>query len=239
MGRLGSFLLACAVCCADASAERVVWPLPDCSPVEMASASPAPAVSESSSLKALPFVMLAEPPSAAFIVGLDAANRPILRCVVAGRSTRGLIADASVAASGLTLSTPNAPNRATNDGRYLLRLSTNFGFTWVAPPPPYPLLPHCAARAQPGGSSPVPMAPTPASRVNPKYPDIALAEEMEGEVEVYLEVFSNGAASPLCISGGTPPGWFEQAAVEAIRQWRFKPSSSMGTYRVTVKFRLE
>jgi len=121
-------------------------------------------------------------------------------------------------------------------------VSTNFGFTWVIAPPPYPLLPDCET-AMLGRAAPplpeIPVAPKPALRVKPNYPATALAEEMEGEVKVYVDVFSNGAASPICIRDGTPPGWFEQAAVDAVRQWRFDPRDGMAMYTVTVKFRLE
>jgi len=209
----------------------------------MESVSPAPAASDTSSMKALPFVMSARPVTAAFVVALDADYRPLLRCVVRERSDRGLIADASVAAAGLVLSAPPAPNRTAGEGRYLLRLSTNFGFTWVAPPPPYPIMPDCQTLTHEGANAhapvAVPVAPRPISRVQPVYPPSALEEEMEGEVQIWLDIFSDGSASPICLNGGTPPGWFEKAALEAVEQWRFQPRAGMGRYGVTVRFQME
>ncbi|MCC6920570.1 MAG: TonB family protein [Alphaproteobacteria bacterium] len=228
---------------APAPAYAVTWPLPDCSEAELAGVSPAPAASDTSSMKALPFVMLPRPVTAAFVVGLDAAYRPLLRCVIRQRSDWGLIADASVAAAGLVLSAPPVANRTAGEGRYLLRVSTNFGFTWVAAPPPYPIMPDCQSLPRDGGSAhapiSVPVAPKPVTRVQPVYPPPALAEEMEGEVQIWLDIFSDGSASPICIYGGTPPGWFEKAALEAVEQWRFQPRTGMGRYGVTVKFKME
>lgn len=233
------FMIACGAALAlvsAARAERVVWPLPPCSPRDVAMASPAPMASNTSSLRAMPFVVAIRPPSVAFVAGLDEANRPQLECYIAERSDIRLVAVGSVAAAGLALSTPKSPNPA---GRYVLRLWANFGMSWMTPPPPDPLIPRCVNLADDEPRAAIPFAPKPVHRVAPKYPVSALREEIEGEAVVLLDIFSNGEASPACIDTGTPPGWFEQAALDAVAQWRFAQRDTMGRYRVTVKFRME
>lgn len=224
-----------------AQADDVVWPLPACSAAEIASASPAPIASDTASLRDLPFVMGMSATPVAYIAGLDEQHRPVLHCFVAELSDWRLVAQGSVAAAGLVLSQPNAPNKAIEGGRYLLHISTNFGLSWVDPPPAFPLLADC--RHSDGGSMPgpgvaPPLAPKPVSRVNPKYPALAELDGIEGQVEVWLDIFSDGSVSPYCFTGGTPPGWFENVALKAVSQWRFEPRTGMGRYRVTVKFRL-
>lgn len=218
----------------------VTWPVPICAPSTIATASPAPATNDSASLAELPFVVDLAPAAASVVVGLTEDNAAVIRCVVVDERSRGLEGAAIVAVAGLKFSQPKAANLAEPGGRYLVRVSTLLGVSWVHAPPPQPLLPRCAAELH-GPAPDGPEAPKPLSRVNPRYPRGAEAEGIEGSVTVRLEVFSSGAVVPACLSGATPPGWFEAAAVEAVSLWRFAPPEGPGPrfYEVTVRFRLE
>lgn len=221
------------------AAAPVTWPVPPCGPADIATASPAPLPSDTAALAELPFVARFAPASAALVVGLADDNTPIIRCIYWNERSEGLEGAAVVAVAGLRFSTPRVPNTVVKGGRYLVRVSTLLGFSWVQPPPRQPLLPPCPPRgatAQTGVR-----APKPVSRVAPVYPSAAENEAIEGAVEVWLDVFADGSVSPYCIASASPPGWFERATVDAVAQWRFDPPIEIGPrrYWVTVKFRME
>lgn len=224
-----------------AAEAKLVWPMPFCHPDAIAAASPAPAVKESASLKELPFDIFLWPPSAAFIVALGPNGEAEPQCMI-GQSTDWQIARAAmIAVAGLKFAAPRTPNTSAPGGRYLVRVSTNLGTSWVDPPPPDPLLPDCERgwltvwSPRWAGAA----APRPAKRVNPSYPGRALREEREGVVKVVLETYSNGSASPICLIKSEAPGWFEAEAVKAVSQWVFDPRDGIGCYVVTVRFKLE
>lgn len=218
----------------------VKWPLSWCEPSAIAAASPAPATSNSDSLLHIPFSVLPITFSAAVIVSLTPDNRPVIECVVDPGYETGFELEAVNAVADMVFSAPLAVNKAGPGGRYLVRVSTLFGVSWVDPPPPLPILPACE---RPNTAAWVwnrmPNAPKPAARVQPSYPRRALDEEIEGEAIIALDIFSNGDAIPLCLAGSTPPGWFENAALSAVSQWRFEKGVERGKYQVTVRFRLE
>ena len=231
---LGLAALPCA------SAREVVWPLPPCDEATVTSSSPAPLPNDSASLSEMPLFMGLMPTGVAYVATLDATNRPVLRCFVAGASDPRLLAVGSVAAAGLSFSTPLRPNAATPQPLYLIAISTNFGISWVEPPPPQPLLPWCPENAS-GVNASLPDAPKPTSRVPPGYPFQAENAGIQGSAEIVLESFSSGVAVPRCIAASSPTGWFEYAAIRALEQWRFAPASGVGPhfYRVNINFRLE
>lgn len=239
-GRFFTCAVAALALSPSAMARELVWPLPPCDEATVTAASPAPLPNDTASLSELPFFMGALPTGVAFVAALDTANRPVLRCFVAGASDPRLLATGSVAAAGVTFSTPLRPNAATPQPLYLIALSTNFGISWVMQPPPQPLLPWCPENAS-GVNASLPDAPKPTSRVPPSYPVQAESAGIEGSVEIVLETFSSGAAVPRCIAASSPAGWFEYAAIRALEQWRFAPGAGPGPhrYRVNVHFRLE
>ncbi len=61
-------------------------------------------------------------------------------------------------------------------------------------------------------------------RVRPKYPEIARQAEVEGSVIVKLWISARGDVDRAEVVMADPPGIFEQAALEAVRQWKFKPA---------------
>lgn len=216
----------------------VKWPVAWCEPDVVVSASPAPATSNSDSLTRIPFSASIVPFSAAVIVSLTPEYRPVIECAIYPGHETGFERVAVDAVSDMVFSAPRAVNTAGPDGRYLVRVSTLFGVSWVDPPPKLPILPVCDGRGL-GWFNGLPSAPRPASRVPPQYPVQALEEEIEGDVTVVLDIFSNGDAIPVCLGDAAPPGWFETAALSAVSQWRFEPGLERGSYVVKVKFRME
>lgn len=239
MSRLiGLLFAALLVPCAWAG--PVNWPVPPCGPADVATASPAPMTSDSASLKELPFVTGLVPATAGLVIGLNPDNTPLIRCVYLNEASVGLEGAAIVAVAGMRFATPRVPNTVVSGGRYLVRVGTLFGISWIRKPPRQTLLPRCGPETGddiPSGAG----APKPVHRVPPVYPEEAETEAIEGSVDIVLDVFSSGAVSPACIAGASPAGWFEAAAVEAVSQWLFDPPTGLGPrqYRVTIKFRME
>lgn len=63
----------------------------------------------------------------------------------------------------------------------------------------------------------------PLSRVAPDYPRRALSRNLQGRVVVLVKVDAAGRVSEATIEHADPVGVFDDAALEAIRQWRFYP----------------
>jgi protein TonB len=59
-------------------------------------------------------------------------------------------------------------------------------------------------------------------RVEPVYPDEAAAARHEGEVLLHIVVATDGAVKELNLVRGDPI--LAKPALEAVRQWRYKPT---------------
>jgi len=59
--------------------------------------------------------------------------------------------------------------------------------------------------------------------VAPQFPDIARERGMDGWVDLQFLVGSDGAVSEVFVVGAQPAGIFEQAALDAVRHWRYQP----------------
>jgi len=59
-------------------------------------------------------------------------------------------------------------------------------------------------------------------RVEPVYPPLARQTHREGRVELRAIIGTDGRIRSLQIVAGDP--LFEQSAVEAVQQWRYKPT---------------
>jgi TonB family protein len=59
--------------------------------------------------------------------------------------------------------------------------------------------------------------------VAPQFPDIARARGIDGWVDLQFVVASDGAVSDVSVVGAQPVGIFEQAALDAVRHWRYQP----------------
>jgi protein TonB len=59
------------------------------------------------------------------------------------------------------------------------------------------------------------------TRVNPVYPDIARAEGVSGAVVLHAIIGKTGEMESLAVISG--PEMLQGAAIEAVRQWRYRP----------------
>lgn len=64
--------------------------------------------------------------------------------------------------------------------------------------------------------------------VAPVYPAHALARGQSGEVRVRITVDTDGRVTAVNVLSASPPGVFDQAAVSAVRKWRFEPVMKEG-----------
>jgi TonB family protein len=59
--------------------------------------------------------------------------------------------------------------------------------------------------------------------VQPNYPEKALARKMEGWVDVEFTIAANGKVQDAAVRANSVPVVFDEAAVKAVLQWRYKP----------------
>lgn len=59
--------------------------------------------------------------------------------------------------------------------------------------------------------------------VAPTYPQQALSRGLSGEVRVRLKIDTKGQVADVEVLSASPAGVFDQAAVNAVRKWRFEP----------------
>ena len=59
--------------------------------------------------------------------------------------------------------------------------------------------------------------------VKPNYPQAALERGTEGWVDLVFTVRTDGTISDVSVTGAEPAGIFEQAAMAAVRRWRYEP----------------
>ncbi len=70
--------------------------------------------------------------------------------------------------------------------------------------------------------------PVPLQREAPAYPDAVRAIGIEGTVEIALTVLRDGSVGWVNVARAEPRGYFEQAATEGVRRWRFAPALKDG-----------
>lgn len=81
-------------------------------------------------------------------------------------------------------------------------------------------------------------------KVKPKYPTRALTRHLEGQVTIQFTVDSAGRVENPAVTSAMPSGVFEEAALAAIKQWKFKQKIVNGSpvsQRAvqTLKFKLD
>jgi protein TonB len=83
--------------------------------------------------------------------------------------------------------------------------------------------------ADPAAAAPASNAPcfdhevVPRLVVAPDYPYQARADGQKGEVTVELTVGVDGRVSEAAVASAEPPAVFDQAALDAVKQWHFDP----------------
>jgi protein TonB len=111
-----------------------------------------------------------------------------------------------------------------------------------------------------GDSSPPPGPPGPAtpdgrnvsfpllipeSKVSPDYPELARTVRLQGRVILQAVIRKDGTVEEVSVLQSTRPGvGFEQAAIEAIRRWRYEPAVQNGVpldvyFTIVVEFSLQ
>ena len=59
--------------------------------------------------------------------------------------------------------------------------------------------------------------------VAPQFPDVARQRGIDGWVDLQFVVGTDGVVGDVAVVGAQPVGIFEQAALEAVRHWRYQP----------------
>ena len=80
------------------------------------------------------------------------------------------------------------------------------------------------------------------ARIEPRYPPLALQMRQSGTVVLHAIISRDGHISALEVVSGSP--FFVQAALDAVRQWRYRPTLLNGEpveveTTITVEFRLQ
>jgi TonB family protein len=81
------------------------------------------------------------------------------------------------------------------------------------------------------------------SKCTPRYPEGAKRERIEGTVVLAIEVHPDGMAHSISVRRSLGSG-LDESAIEAVKQWRFKPGEKHGepvVMRATIQvnFRLD
>jgi TonB family protein len=98
----------------------------------------------------------------------------------------------------------------------------------ATPIPPTPTPP--VREGEVVGPGPNVTGPVAVKQVEPQYPPAALRLRISGEVQLQVLVGPDGAVEDLRILKVSHPGvGFEKASEEAVRQWRFRPATKLGT----------
>jgi TonB family protein len=73
----------------------------------------------------------------------------------------------------------------------------------------------------------------------PDYPEAAKQAKIQGTILMQCVVQTNGVCDDVRVTQSLDPTWLDQEAIEAIRDWRFRPGMLMGRpvpVRVNVEF---
>jgi protein TonB len=101
----------------------------------------------------------------------------------------------------------------------------------TAPPAPAPAQEMGPVRVSPG------QGPGLIKKVEPQYPPMARTARMTGNVVVDAVIRKDGTVANVSVLSSTNK-MFEQACIDAVRQWRFTPGSQDVILTVTVNFTL-
>ena len=104
---------------------------------------------------------------------------------------------------------------------------------------PAPLVPIAPPVADPAVPPSLDTVPQPISQPGPVYPQRALDAEKEGVVRLRLFITPDGRVTATKVLDAEPSGWFERAAEDGVKRWRYAPSEFGGTAEVDVEFKLK
>lgn len=102
-----------------------------------------------------------------------------------------------------------------------------------------------AVVAQADVPPPTPKAPTdkeiidnPLNKPGPRYPQNAYEAGIEGYVQLEVVIAPDGIVSSAKVLKAEPSGWFEAAALEAVKQWRYPPAGREIVFKVSIDFQI-
>lgn len=126
-------------------------------------------------------------------------------------------------------------------GEFRGDFALDFSVRPTAPDGPAPSAP---SKTGPWSMAEVDRGPSLRARAEPVYPYRARQREVEGRVEVEFVVSQNGRVGDARVVDAQPEGVFEEAALRAVRRWRFTPGRRNGEavpvrVRINLKFELE
>ena len=75
-----------------------------------------------------------------------------------------------------------------------------------------------ASAGQGGDGDPIPLV-----RVNPQYPARAMQRGIEGWVQLSFTITAAGTVKDVRVEQAEPPNFFEQAAINAVSKYKYKP----------------
>lgn len=99
-----------------------------------------------------------------------------------------------------------------------------------------------AASAPAAANTPAPISLKRIKTVTPVYPNDAQRKGLNGWVEVSFMVAENGTVQNAIVGSADPRGVFDQAALDAVKQWRFEPPMRDGkavTQQTSVRLRFD
>ncbi len=102
------------------------------------------------------------------------------------------------------------------------------------PSPP----PSLVFEAPPAPPTPSQIVARPIEQPKPIYPRRALEAEREGVVRLRITIQPDGSVSDAVVSSAQPPGWFEDAAIAAVKKWRFHSGDHIIVTPVEIEFKL-
>ena len=70
-----------------------------------------------------------------------------------------------------------------------------------------------------------PIQELPVSQPLPRYPRMAEARQVEGRVVLSITIMPDGSVRDVRIVNAQPRGYFEDAAVRSVQQWRYRASN--------------
>ena len=108
--------------------------------------------------------------------------------------------------------------------------------------PPVPLKPQPPAESTADATtilSDKQVIDSPVSKPPPRYPQRALEAEKQGTVRIRITIQPDGSVSEAIVVSSTQPGWFESAALGAVKRWRYKATGRVITAEVEVEFKLQ
>jgi TonB family protein len=101
-------------------------------------------------------------------------------------------------------------------------------------PVPLPPLAPPIAEAMPATE----IVANPISQPAPQYPRRALEAEKEGFVRLRITIGPDGSVIDAQVVDARPAGWFENAALSAVKRWRYQPSGRTIQTDVEIEFKL-